>query len=164
MKPTAVLIGPPAAGKTRLGKRVARILDVPFVDTDARVVDKHGPIPSIFAELGEAQFREWERSEVERALREPGIVSLGGGAIENSETRSDLHNHLVALVTVSAEAVEARLANDRRPLLDGISSWIALVERRKGFYDELATISIDTSNGPMDAHADRLVELIKAAS
>lgn len=101
---------------------------------------------------------------MERALREPGIVSLGGGAIENSETRSDLHNHLVALVTVSAEAVEARLANDRRPLLDGISSWIALVERRKGFYDELATISIDTSNGPMDAHADRLVELIKAAS
>lgn len=164
MKPVAVLIGPPAAGKTRLGKRIARILDVPFVDTDARIVERHGPIPMIFERYGEPQFREWERDEVVRALDEPGVVSLGGGAIENVETFADLRHHVVALVTVSAEAVADRLANDRRPLLDGIESWKQLVARRQPLYDELATVTIDTSVGPMDTHADRLAEMLRAVA
>lgn len=164
MKPAAVLIGPPAAGKTRLGKRIARILDVPFVDTDARIVEKYGSIPTIFETYGEPQFREWERAEVVRALGEPGVVSLGGGAIENSETFADLRHHVVALVTVSAEAVADRLDNDRRPLLDGLESWKRLVARRQPMYDELATVTIDTSVGPMDTHADRLAEMVRAVA
>lgn len=164
MKPVAVLIGPPAAGKTRIGKRIARILDVPFIDTDARIAEKHGDIPSIFATHGEAQFRMWEREEVSRALHERAVVSLGGGAIENSETREDLSDLVVVLVTVSADAVEQRLDNDKRPLLNGIESWRALVARRQPLYDALATMTIDTSTGPMDTHADRLAEMVRAAA
>ncbi|MFM2412659.1 MAG: hypothetical protein RLZZ587_992 [Actinomycetota bacterium] len=164
MKPTAVLIGPPAAGKTRLGKAVARIFDVPFVDTDVRITEKHGSIPEIFATHGEERFRQWEREEVVRALAEDGIVSLGGGAVENADTRRDLSEQLVALISVSADAVEPRLANDKRPLLDGIESWKTLVERRQPLYDELATITVDTSVGPMDHHAERLAEMLRAAS
>lgn len=164
MKPTAVLIGPPAAGKTRLGKAIARIFDVPFIDTDVRISEKHGAIPEIFATHGESIFRQWEREEVIRALGEDGIVSLGGGAIENPDTRRDLSEHLVALITVSVEAVEQRLDNDKRPLLDGIESWKALVARRQPLYDELATITLDTSVGPMDQHAERLAEMVRAAA
>lgn len=164
MRPTAVLIGPPAAGKTRIGKRIAKILDVPFIDTDSRIVEKHGDIATIFATNGESQFRTWEREEVARALSENGVISLGGGAIENAETRADLAGHLVVLVTVSADAVEDRLANDKRPLVNGIESWKALVARRQSLYDELATITIDTSSGPMDQHADRLAEMVRAAA
>ena len=164
MRPTAVLIGPPAAGKTRLGKAIARIFDVPFIDTDVRIAERHGSIPEIFAKHGESVFRQWEREEVIRALGEDGIVSLGGGAIENPDTRRDLSEHLVALITVSAEAVEPRLDNDKRPLLDGIQSWKTLVARRQPLYDGLATITLDTSVGPMDTHAERLAEMVRAAA
>jgi shikimate kinase len=80
-RPLLVLIGAPAAGKTRLGKRVAKILNVPFIDTDKRIVAKHGVIATIFAEHGEDRFRELERDEVLAALSENAVVALGGGAV-----------------------------------------------------------------------------------
>ncbi len=61
---TLVLVGPMAAGKTSVGRRVARRLGVAFVDTDKRIVAAHGPIPAIFAEHGEAHFRDLERAAV----------------------------------------------------------------------------------------------------
>lgn len=164
MKPVAVLIGPPAAGKTRIGKRIAKILDVPFVDTDSRIALEHGDIPTIFSTQGEPQFREWEREAVTHALTEHAVVSLGGGAIENADTRQDLASQRVVLITVSAEAVASRLTNDNRPLLSGIDSWIELVARRQPIYDELADITIDTSVGPMDLHAARLAEILRSAA
>lgn len=164
MTPTAVLIGPPAAGKSRLGRSVARLLEVPFVDTDSRVTAKHGPIPEIFDRHGEAQFREWEREEVANALSEDGIVSLGGGAIESEVTRRDLEPLTVVLVTVSEEAVAKRLSSGNRPLIDGIDSWKRIVSRRNEWYETLATITVDTSVGPMDLHAQRLATMLKAAT
>jgi shikimate kinase len=164
MRPVAVLIGPPASGKSKLGKSVARMLGLPFVDTDKRVVEKHGPIVDIFRQRGVEQFRQWERHEVARALTEGGIVALGGGAIEDSETQADLAAHRVVLVTVSAEAVESRIANDNRPLLDGIDSWISLVEKRMPIYERLADIRVDTSVGPMDMHAADLANRLEASS
>jgi shikimate kinase len=137
------------------------MLGLPFTDVDARIVEKHGSIPLIFAEHGEAQFREWERVEVAHALTEDGVVSLGGGAVEDEQTQKDLGNLTVVLVTVSAEAVADRLDNDKRPLLNGIDSWKALVARRQDIYDDLATITIDTSTGPMGQHAERLAEMLR---
>src|SRR5690606_11174633 len=67
------LVGPMAAGKTSVGRKVARLLHVPFTDTDRRVVAEHGPIPRIFAEEGEARFREYERAAVAAALAEGGV-------------------------------------------------------------------------------------------
>ena len=83
---TIALIGPPAAGKTRLGKRLARRLSLPFVDTDAVVVSQHGPIPEIFARHGEPYFRELERAAVAEAIREPGVarIGLGSGVVADS--------------------------------------------------------------------------------
>jgi shikimate kinase len=154
---TLVLIGPPGAGKTRLGKRIARTLGLPFVDTDKRIVADHGPISAIFAEHGEPHFRSLERREVEKALREDAVVSLGGGAILDPATQADLAGHRVALVTVSAEAVAARIAGDKRPLLaDGVESWKAMMQVRGELYESLGDRTWDTSNRPLDAIASEI--------
>ena len=158
MTPIAVLIGPPAAGKSRLGRRVAARLGVEFVDTDKRVVAKHGPIPEIFVSAGEEQFRVWEREAVVDALTSPGIVALGGGAVLNHDTQGDLEDLFVILVTATPEAIAPRLASGKRPLLaGGIDAWVALVAKRQHLYDRLADFTIDTSRGTMDGIADTLV-------
>ncbi|MEO7147105.1 MAG: shikimate kinase, partial [Terrimesophilobacter sp.] len=75
--PHLVVIGPPGAGKSRVGKQVARLLHVPFIDTDRRIVAQHGPIATIFADKGEEWFRAVERVEVAKALGESAVISLG---------------------------------------------------------------------------------------
>ena len=152
-----VLIGAPGSGKTRLGKRVARILDLPFIDTDRRIVADHGPIPALFETYGEPHFRGLEREAVVAALAEDAVVSLGGGAVLDLDTQRDLEGHRVVLVTVSAEAVASRIANARRPLLkDGIESWKALIESRRELYERLGQRSWDTSTRPIDDIAQEI--------
>ncbi|MCU1421596.1 MAG: aroK [Microbacteriaceae bacterium] len=145
-----VLIGPPGAGKTRLGKRVSRILATPFVDTDRTVVSAHGPIATIFAEQGEAAFRRYEREAVADALDRDAVVSLGGGAVLDADTQRDLDGLPVVLVTVSPEAVENRIGTKRPLLTGGIESWKALFESRRELYERLATATWDTSSRPID--------------
>jgi shikimate kinase len=147
---TLVLIGPPGSGKTRLGKRVARLLGLPFVDTDKRVVAKHGAIARIFETHGEPHFRELERAAVADALAEDAVVSLGGGAILDEETQRDLEGRRVILITVSAEAVASRITGGKRPLLTGVESWKALFEARREIYERLAERSWDTSHRALD--------------
>jgi shikimate kinase len=159
--PVVVLIGAPGAGKTRLGKRIARMLDVAFIDTDKRIVAENGPIAAIFADHGEARFRELEREQVARALHERGVVALGGGAVLDPRTQEDLAAHRVAQLSVSAEAVEKRITGDKRPLVNGVEAWSALVEKRKPIYDRLARRTFDTSRLPLDSIAADLVTWIR---
>ena len=160
-RPVVVLIGAPGAGKTRLGKRIAKLLGVPFIDTDKRIVARHGIIAKIFAEHGEEHFRRLERDAVAEALHEDAVVALGGGAVMHELTKSDLANHVVVQLTVSPEAVEARIAGDKRPLVNGIEAWTALVESRRDVYDALAHRSFDTSSRPLDTIAAEIVSWIQ---
>ena len=153
---TIVLIGPPAAGKTRIGKRLAKRLGLPFVDTDAVVVAQHGPIPGIFAEHGEPYFRELERQAVAEAVAEPGVVSLGGGAILNADTRADLAGKRVVLITVQPEAIARRIANSKRPLVTDIESWKRLVADRRELYESLADYTADTSSRPIETIVEEI--------
>lgn len=165
MTPRAVLIGPPAAGKTRLGRRIAKRLGVGFVDTDSRVAADHGSIRDIFATFGEAQFREWERAAVVDALTTDGIVALGGGAIMDEATQRDLAHHHVILVTASPDDIAPRLLLSNRPLLSkGIDSWKALVEKRQPIYDRLANVVIDTGHATMDSIADDVAAQLRVLS
>ncbi|MEY5017236.1 MAG: hypothetical protein RL431_285 [Actinomycetota bacterium] len=165
MTPRLVLIGAPAAGKTRLGKRIARLLNLPFRDTDKMVVEKHGPIPEIFAEHGEAQFRVWEREAVIEALSSEGIVAFGGGAVLNTDTQNDLAGLTVALVSITPEAAEKRIQDSSRPLLaGGIDAWRALVSARQPIYDRVSTFVVDTSRRPLDHIAEEVAAQLQESA
>lgn len=157
---TLVLVGPMAAGKTSVGRRVARRLGVDFIDTDKRIVAEHGPIPAIFAEHGEQHFRTLERTAVADALARGGVVSLGGGAVTDEGTRALLRAHPVVFLTVSAEAVADRIRGSSRPLLDTadpLERWTMIFDERRGWYEEVATATFDTSRRPMQKIADEIV-------
>jgi shikimate kinase len=162
-QPHVVFIGPPGAGKTRLGKRVAKLLRTDFVDTDRRIVAGHGPIADIFSQRGEEFFRRIERSEVSQALTEKAVVSLGGGAVLDPATQADLATQCVVLVTVSPEAVASRIAKSNRPLAGDMDAWTRLVEGRREIYERLATRTWDTSNLPIDDIAAEIAAWLKTA-
>lgn len=157
-RPVVVFIGPPASGKTRVGKRLARRLGVEFTDSDAVIVAEHGPIPALFAEHGETYFREVERRVVHEALGHAGVVSLGGGAIIDPETRDELRDIPVVGLTISLDAVVARIGNDKRPLVTSPETWNELVQRRKALYASVADLTVDTSDRPAAAIVDEIVE------
>ncbi|WP_217183943.1 shikimate kinase [Streptomyces sp. AC495_CC817] len=155
-----VLVGPMAAGKTSVGRRVARSLGVPFIDTDKRISAEHGPIPAIFEAHGEERFRELEREAVAHALREVGVVSLGGGAVTDAGTRALLAPEPVVFLTVSPEAVADRIAGGGRPLLAGedpVERWTQIFAQRRDWYDEVASVTFDTSRRPMQRIAEEIV-------
>jgi shikimate kinase len=155
---TVVLIGPPAAGKTRIGRRLAKRLDLPFVDTDQVIVAGHGSIAEIFARDGEAAFRAIEREVVHTAIAAGGVVSLGGGAVLDERTQADLKGHAVVLLTVSADAVATRIADARRPLVPNPDAWRALVARRMPLYESLAGLEADTSHRPASAIVEEIAQ------
>nr|WP_240898411.1 shikimate kinase [Agromyces luteolus] len=135
------------SGKSRVGARLAASVGAPFVDTDQRIVERHGPIAEIFDREGEAAFRVIEREVVAEALREEAVVSLGGGAVLDADTRADLAGLAVVRLDVRPEAVAPRLSGGTRPLLadGGIERWIRIREERRPLYDEVAGLSIDTT-------------------
>lgn len=158
-----MLIGPPAAGKSRVGKRVARILDAPLIDTDRVIVAEHGPIAEIFAIRGEGAFRELETQAVLEAMAQRAIVSLGGGAVMTPSVARALRGQPVVLLTISAEAAAERLDPETRPLVrDGIGAWVDLVAARMPTYTALARASWDTSSRPIDHIASEIAEWVRS--
>lgn len=158
--PAIVLIGPMGAGKTSIGKRVARALGQPFSDSDAAVVRAHGPIEDLFRDKGEAHFRALEREAVRAALARGGVVALGGGAILDADTQRDLAGHRVVLLTVGPQTIESRIRGTKRPLLQGadaVARWTAVYESRRPVYERLADVTFDTSAGPLQQVVDAIV-------
>jgi len=160
-----VLIGPMGAGKTSVGRRVAKQLGRPFFDSDIAVKLAHGPIEEIFATHGEAHFRELERAAVREGLATGGVVSLGGGAVLDAATRSDLTHHRVALLTVEAGVVAARVKGSLRPLLQGedaATRWNDIYHERLPIYEELADATFDTSYGPLQDVVDAVTQWVRS--
>ncbi len=162
-----VLIGPMGAGKTSIGRRVAKALALPFADTDAAVAREHGPLEAVFATLGEKRFRELEREAVRDALASGGVVSLGGGAVLDPHTRADLERHRVVLLTVTPDVVAGRIRGSSRPLLqteDPVERWTAILHARRPLYDEVADIEFDTSTGPLQDVVDGIVDWVRGGA
>ncbi|GAA4155388.1 shikimate kinase [Gryllotalpicola daejeonensis] len=156
-----VLIGPPAAGKSKIGKKLAKLLGKSFIDTDAIIVRDHGAITDIFREHGEAHFRRIERTAVIEALSQDAIIAFGGGAVLDENTQRDLEQHIVVLLDVDAESVEGRIkADGKRPLVPDIDAWKALVAARRPLYERLADRRVETANRPRDEIAQELADWV----
>lgn len=155
---TLVLVGPMGAGKTSVGRRVAKALGVAFIDTDKRIIAEHGPIPELFTAHGEEYFRTLEAAAVATAVDEGGVISLGGGAVAREATRDLLRRHPVAFLTVTPEAVAQRIRGGGRPLLAGdedpLARWKQIYEQRRGWYEDVADATFDTSRRPMQRIAE----------
>ena len=151
MAPKAVLVGLPGSGKSTIGRRLARALDVDMLDTDAAIEQQTGRrIADIFATDGEKEFRRIEEDVVRAALAEHnGILSLGGGAVTSAGVRAALAGHTVVFLEISAaEGVRRTGGNTVRPLLAGpdrAEKYRALMSQRVPLYRQVATIRVNTN-------------------
>lgn len=143
MSPRVVLVGPPGAGKSTIGRRLAHALNTSLVDSDALIEAEQGrPCGEVYADLGEEAFRELEAIKVAEALETSGVVSLGGGAVVTESNRNLLANHAVVWVDVSLEeGVRRTISDTSRPILaaaDPKERYQQLLTERTPLYREVA--------------------------
>lgn len=148
-----ILIGPPGAGKSTIGKSLANEMGWNFFDSDREIERSVGrKISEIFLEDGEARFRELESVEVGRLLDLPGpvVIALGGGAIldPNISQRLERESGVIYLQVSISNAAPRVGFNKERPLLLGNprQQWLALYEVRKPKYEALAKFKFSTDN------------------
>jgi len=150
--PPIILIGPPGAGKTSVGKALAKKLSLNFLDSDKVVEEKSGKsIPEIFITDGEPAFREMERAAVIDLIEnQDGVIALGGGSVMDLEVSKRLLPMAnVVFLDVSISNAAPRVGFNRdRPLLLGNprQQWIALMEKRRSTYEALAKTRVSTDN------------------
>lgn len=148
-----VLVGMMGVGKSRLGKMLAEVLDVPFSDSDEEIERAAGlSVSEIFEKYGEAHFRDGERRVIKRLLEQhKGVIATGGGAVMNPETAREIANQSIA-VWIKADLdvmIERTSRTDRRPLLkngDPKSILAGLMQVRYPVYEQ-APIHVDSSTG-----------------
>ena len=155
-----VLMGAPGAGKSSVGKRLARKLGRTFVDMDQRIEEVVGkPVAEIFADEGEAHFRALEQEATLELLDTYDVVALGGGAVMNPVIREALAGHEVIWLKVSIGQATRRVGmNTVRPLLLGNvrGRLIELLRERTPVYESLATQIVDTDGRGCAEVADTL--------
>jgi len=163
--PVLVLVGPPGAGKTTVGRLLARRLGVSFRDTDADVEAATGQsVSDIFIGSGEPRFRALERAAVKAALAEhTGVLAVGGGAVLDEGTRAELRPYPVVFLDVGlADAVRrVGLARDRPLLLGNPRAELnrLLLERRPHYLDVAAATVMTDGRAPEEVAADVLQAL-----
>jgi shikimate kinase len=149
--PKVVLVGLPGAGKSTTGRRLAKILAVPFADSDQLIEEQEGrSIGELFAARGEDGYRDIEADVVATALAEfAGVLSLGGGALTRAQTRERVtaSEAPVVYLRTALDELSRRVGDGRtRPLLvDDPSARLALLaDERAAAYEQVATMTVDT--------------------
>lgn len=151
MTPRVVLVGLPGAGKSSTGRRLAKILALPFADSDDLIEAAAGQtVRELFAEFGEPGFREREATAVQTALHEfDGVLALGGGALTNPATQQALtaSGAVVVLLEATVPTLVERVGEgDSRPLLAGAPEQRLrdLAAARTATYRAVATLTVPT--------------------
>lgn len=172
MSPRVVLVGPPGAGKTTIGRLLAGKLGVAFRDVDHDIESVAGKsIADIFTSDGEPVFRELEERAVATGLAEhDGVLALGGGAILSARTRERLAGHIVLFLNVGmAQGIQRTGLSTARPLLSGVNpraTFKALLDARLPLYRDVARIEVLTDDRTPDevvAEAVGALDQIKAS-
>ena len=148
-----VLIGPPGAGKSSIGRSLSKEMNMPFIDSDSeieKIAQKR--ISEIFVDDGEQAFRKIEVEVVSDLLKDfSGVIALGGGAPMNAEIQSKLEksDFPVIFIDVSISQAANRVGfNKDRPLLliNPRQQWMNLMTERRPIYERLATNTVSSDN------------------
>ena len=151
MAPAVACIGFMGAGKSTAARSLAQALGTQAIDVDSVVEERLGkPIERVFAEEGEATFREAEERITLELLSqpEPGVLALGGGAITHERVRTALRAHTVVWLDVALDVAWTRCRDSDRPLARDREQFEALYHQREPLYAELAdaTVPAERSN------------------
>jgi shikimate kinase len=162
------LVGPMGAGKTSIGRLLARELGLCFVDIDDAIVARTGAsVALIFEVEGEAGFRDRESAMLaEVALRGGQVVATGGGAVLRAENRRQMRDHgVVVHLDVGVDEQLERLARDTtRPLLatpDREARLRSMAAERGPLYADAADLRMATRGSTPLASARRLAEALR---
>ena len=160
-----VLLGFMGTGKSAVGRRVAALAGAPFLEMDAELERRAGkPISRIFAEEGEAVFRDMEsRLAEEWGQRDGVVISGGGGVVLRAENLQALgRNGVLVCLTARPEVIQERTARSKkRPLLavaDAGAKIRELLAARAPYYAKVA-YQLDTSDADLDTLAEQLLDL-----
>lgn len=155
-----VFVGLMGAGKTAIGRRLAQMLDLPFVDSDHEIeAVSRMTVPELFERYGEPEFRALEQRVIGRLLREgPRVVSTGGGAFMNAQTREAVAEHGVSIwLKAGLDLLMDRVSkNQNRPLLksaDPRAVMERLMAERYPVY-ALADITVETRDATREIIAE----------
>lgn len=147
---TIVFVGLMGAGKTAIGRKVAQALEIPFIDSDHEIETvSRMSIPELFERYGEPEFRALEQRVIERLLREgPRVVSTGGGAFMNAQTREGIAAHGISIwLKADIDLLMERVAKKQnRPLLknpDPRAVMQRLIDDRYPIYAQ-ADVTVET--------------------
>lgn len=145
------LVGPMGAGKSAVGRHLAKLLHLEFIDSDEEIESRTGvDIPFIFEKEGEEGFRKREFKVIDDLSQKDGVVlATGGGAIEDSTSRSRLgaRGYVVYLYTSVRQQLERTQRGRIRPKLangDPEEVLDALMQLRDPLYREIADLIVDT--------------------
>ena len=165
------LVGMMGAGKSTVGRALAKHLHLSFVDADAEIVERTGvKIPVIFEIEGEAGFRARECAVLQELTQRHGLVlATGGGAVLNAANRELLRQHgIVIYLRVKPEDLLQRTRNDKnRPLLqtqNPLETLRQLYAERDPLYRETAHLIVDTGNQSVARLVNLLVQRLTAFS
>jgi shikimate kinase len=169
-RPNLILVGYMGAGKSSVGRLAAHRLGFQFIDTDALVVSRTGmEITDIFAQLGEAHFRDLETNAIESLMSlNRCVIATGGGAVLREKNRELLRAlGYVVLLTASEDAIFDRVSrNSRRPLLrtENPRATIArMLEERRPSYEAAAHLIVDTTERSHEEAADAVIQAARTA-
>ena len=160
-------MGMMGAGKSTIGRRLAKRLHLPFVDSDSEIEQAAGlSISDIFSRYGEGEFRDGERRVIARLLRAgPCVLATGGGAFVQTDTRADiLANGIAVWLDVPVETLVERTARrNTRPLLqsgDPATILREMLATREHFY-ALSPIHIASGVAPHAQAVDTICAALK---
>lgn len=168
VKKTIVMIGMMGAGKTAVGRALANRLNVPFLDSDAEIVEAANmSIAEIFARDGEAFFRAKETQVIRRLLEtERCVLSTGGGAYLSGTNREMISEKGVAVwLNADLELLWTRVRHkDTRPLLrtaDPYATLQGLYDQRVPLYAKADLEVVADRSFTIDQMADRVLEKLE---